>query len=100
MQQVNGALPKVPVALGNGLTLVQYDASNFGFLRLAVSKTQIVGTYTSAPYSVGATPAAKVVDSFTVDLVKNTVVTGTRGGGGGGGNKKPKQPKQPPKKRR
>ena len=100
MQQVNGALPKVPVALGNGLTLVQYDASNFGFLRLAVSKTQIVGTYTSAPYTSGATPAAKVVDSFTVDLVKNTVVTGTRGGGGGGGNKKPKQPKQPPKKKR
>jgi hypothetical protein len=77
---------------------VQYDASNFGFLRLAVSKTQIVGTYMSAPYASGATPAAKVVDSFTVDLVKNTVVTGT--GGGGGANKKPKQPPKPPKKKK
>jgi|HubBroStandDraft_1064217.scaffolds.fasta_scaffold02043_4 hypothetical protein len=100
MQKVNGALPKVPLAVGSGLTLVQYDASNFGFLRLTVSKTQIVGTYMSAPYVVGATPAAKVVDSFTVDLVKNTVVTGAGGGGGGGGNKKPKRPKKPPKKKR
>jgi acid phosphatase type 7 len=98
MQKVNGALPKVPLAVGSGLTLVQYDASNFGFLRLAVSKTQIVGTYMSAPYASGATPAAKVVDSFTVDLVKNTVVTGT--GGGGGANKKPKQPPKPPKKKK
>jgi hypothetical protein len=92
MQQVNGALPKAPLALGNGLTLEQYDATNFGFLRLAVSKTQIIGTYFSAPYSSGSTPNAKVVDSFTVDLVKNTVTTGT----GGGGKKKP----TPAKKRK
>jgi hypothetical protein len=74
---------------------VQYDASDFGFLRLAVSKTQIVGTYMSAPYSSGTTPAAKVIDTFTVDLVKNTVVTGTSSGGGGGGN----NPKPTPKKK-
>ena len=98
MQKVNGAVPKAPVALGNGLTLVQYDDANFGFLRLAVSKTQIVGTYFSAPYASGTTPAAKVLDSFTVDLVKNTVVTGTGGGSGGGSGKKPKPPKK--KKRR
>ncbi len=95
MQTVNGAPPKVPMALGSGLTLVQYDASDFGFLRLAVSKTQIVGTYMSAPYSSGTTPAAKVIDTFTVDLVKNTVVTGTSSGGGGGGN----NPKPTPKKK-
>jgi hypothetical protein len=95
MQMVNGALPKAPLSLGNGLTLEQYDATNFGFLRLAVSKTQIVGTYLSAPYSSGATPAAKVVDSFTVDLVKNTV---TAGSGGGGAKKKPTPAKK--KKRR
>lgn len=98
MQLVNGALPRAPLAVGNGLTLEQYDASNFGFLRLEVSKTQVIGTYFSAPYSSGATPAAKVADSFTVDLIKNTVVTGTGGGGGGGGNKKPTHPKK--KKRR
>jgi hypothetical protein len=56
-----------------------------------VSKTQIVGTYLSAPYSVGGTPAAKAVDSFTIDLAKNTVVTGM---GGAGPKPKPKPPKK------
>jgi len=100
MQLVNGALPKAPLSVGSGLTLEQYDANNFGFLRLAVSKTQIVGTYMSAPYSAGSAPAAKVVDGFTVDLVKNTVVTTAgAGGGAGGGGKKPK-PTPPKKKKR
>ena len=55
MQKVNGAiLPKAPLAVGNGLTLEQYDANNFGFLRLEVSKTQILGTYMSAPYASGS----------------------------------------------
>jgi acid phosphatase type 7 len=100
MQQVNGALPKAPLALGNGLTLEKYDATDFGFLRLAVSRTQIVGTYISAPYSSGAAPSASVIDSFTVDLVKNTVTTGTGGNSGGGGGKKPKpQPAKKKKKR-
>ncbi|HWY02916.1 MAG TPA: metallophosphoesterase family protein [Candidatus Acidoferrum sp.] len=76
LQRVNGAYPKAPLALGNGLTLEQYDQDNFGFLRLEVSKTQIVGSYFSAPYSVGGTPVAKLVDSFTVNLAKNTVATG------------------------
>jgi hypothetical protein len=103
MQQVNGAYPKVPLPLGSGLTLEQYDQDNFGFLRVEVSKTQIVGTYISAPYSVGATPAATVADTFTVDLAKNTVVTGVPSPGGGGGKKPkpkpPKKPAKPPKKR-
>jgi len=64
---------------------------------LEVSKTQILGTYISAPYVVGATPAAKVADSFTVDLMKKTVVTGT---GGSGPKPKPKPPKKKKKKKR
>jgi acid phosphatase type 7 len=99
MQLVNGAPPKAPLALGNGLTLEQYDAKNFGFLRLSVSKTQIVGTYFSAPYVSGATPSASVIDNFTVDLVKNTVTTGA-GGSAGGGRKKPKPSPSKKKKRR
>jgi hypothetical protein len=91
LQQVQGASPKAPLSLGNGLTLEQYDQDNFGFLRLEVSKTQIVGTYLSAPYSVGGTPAAKAVDNFTIDLAKNTVVTGM---GGAGPKPKPKPPKK------
>jgi hypothetical protein len=63
------------VALGSGLTLEQYDQDNFGFLRLEVSKTQIVGTYFSAPYSAGNQPAATRVESFAIDLIKNTVQT-------------------------
>ncbi len=77
LQLVNGAYPKAPLAVTSSLTLEQYDQDNFGFLRLEVSKNQIIGTYLSAPYSVGGTPAAKVADSFTVDLTKKTVKTGT-----------------------
>jgi calcineurin-like phosphoesterase family protein len=93
LQLVNGAYPKAPLVVTGGLTLEQYDQDNFGFLRLEVSKTQIVGTYLSAPYSVGGTPAAKVADSFTVDLTKKTVVTGS-GDSGGGGRPKPKPHKK------
>ena len=87
LQRVNGAYPKAPLAVTSGLTLEQYDQDNFGFLRLEVSKTQIVGTYLSAPYSVGGTPTATVADSFTVDLTKKTVMTGTGGSGVRGGHK-------------
>ena len=80
LQKINGAYPDPtrPLAVGNGLTLERYDQNNFGFLRLEVSKTQIVGTYMSAPYAVGASPAASAVESFTVDLAKHTVVTGVK----------------------
>ena len=97
LQKVNGAYPKAPLVIGAGLSLEQYDQDDFGFLRLEVSKTQIVGTYLSAPYSVGGTPVAKVKDSFTVDLTKNTVVTG--GGGAGGGATLPKPKPKPLKKK-
>ena len=76
LHQINGGKPPAPLPLGNSLTLEQYDEDNFGFLRVEVSKTQIVGTYFSAPYVSGGTPAAKVVETFVVDLLKNTVTTG------------------------
>src|SRR5208283_4504891 len=83
LQQINGANPKAPLALPNGLTLDQYDQKNFGFLRLEVRQNQIAGTYFSAPYVAGGTPTAKVVDSFVIDLVKHTVKTVPAGGTGG-----------------
>jgi hypothetical protein len=95
LQQVNGAYPKAPLQVGSGLTLECYDQTNFGFLRLAVSKTQIVGTYMSAPYTGSLSPDASVVESFTIDLAKNTVVTGS----GGGSGKKPKPSKKSKKKK-
>ena len=101
LHKVNGEDPAVPLSVGGGLTLEQYDQKNFGFLRLEVSKAQIVGTYYSAPYVSGGTPTASVVDSFVVDLGNNTVATSGSGIGttGGGGVKPGKGPKPPKKKR-
>jgi hypothetical protein len=75
LQTINGAYPKPNLSLENGLTLEQYDQDNFGFLRLEVSKSQILGTYFSAPYSPSGQTAGHRLESFAVDLVKNTVQT-------------------------
>jgi hypothetical protein len=99
LQKVNGVYPKAPLPIGNSLTLEQYDQDNFGFLRVEVSTTQIVGTYLSAPYSVGGTPSASTLESFTVDLAKNTVSTGAGGGGGGAGHHPTPKPPKKKKKR-
>jgi calcineurin-like phosphoesterase family protein len=94
LHQINGADPTVPLSLGNGLTFEQYDQKNFGFLRLEVSKTQIAGTYLSAPYVTGSTPVAKVADRFVIDLAKNTVTTTASGAQGKPEPKPPKRPKK------
>jgi acid phosphatase type 7 len=97
VNQINGAYPSAPLPIGGGLTLEQYDQNNFGFLRLEVSKTQIVGTYLSAPYTApysGAAVTPGVADNFVVDLTNNTVVTG---GGGSKPGPKPKPGPSPPK---
>ena len=93
LHQINGADPKVPLSLGNGLIFEQYDQKNFGFLRLEVSRTQIAGTYRSAPYVPGSTPAAKVVDTFLIDLTKHTVTTT-------GSGSKAKVARKPPKRKK
>ncbi len=105
LHKINGALPTPPLPVGGGLTLEQYDQGNFGFLRLEVSKTQILGTYFSAPYAVSGTPTATAKDSFVVDLVNHTVATGTGGQAGKPAKPgakpgpRPKTPKRPKKKR-
>jgi hypothetical protein len=75
LQKIDGSFPSAPLSLPKGLTLEQYDQENYGFLRLEVSKTQIVGTYFSDHFSDGADPNASVVDSFAVDLENKTVQT-------------------------
>jgi len=106
LQKIGGAFPTTPLKISSDLTLETYDQTNFGFLRLEVSKTQILGTYTSAPYDPsGAAPASVVKDSFTIDLTRNTVTTGAAKGSGGpakppkpgGKNPKPAKPAKPPK---
>ncbi|HEV2675922.1 MAG TPA: metallophosphoesterase [Aliidongia sp.] len=75
LQKVRGAYPTTPLHIDPGLTLERYDQDNFGFLRLEISKSEIVGSYLSAPYAVGGTPDAKVLESFTIDLASRTVRT-------------------------
>ena len=77
LHKVNGAEPTVPLDLGDGLTLDQYDTADFGFLRLEISASQIQITYLAAPFSTAASPAANVIDTFTIDLTKHTVTTTT-----------------------
>jgi acid phosphatase type 7 len=77
LQKINGQYPQTPLTIDSNLTLEAYDQTNFGFLRLEISKSQIVGTYLSAPAALpgGEPPTAQVADSFTVDLERNTVQT-------------------------
>ena len=83
LQKVNGAYPKAPLAVG-AASRWSNTTSNFGFLRLEVSKTQILGTYMSAPYSTrAAQPQAWWILSPSIWL-KTQYVPVSRGGGGGG----------------
>jgi acid phosphatase type 7 len=75
LQKVKGAYPSAPLQIDAGLRLERYDQDNFGFLRLEISKAQIVGTYLSAPYQVSGAPAGKIVESFAIDLAARTVRT-------------------------
>jgi hypothetical protein len=77
------------------LSLEGYDHFNFGFLRLEISKTQIVGTYLSAPAALpgGEPPTAKMTDGFTVDLERHTVQTNSTQGQSSGAKRAPKRAK-------
>lgn len=75
LHTIGNAYPKTPLQLENGLTLEKYDQDNFGFLRLEISKAQILATYFSAPYFAGGSPTSSVVERFAVDLVNHTVQT-------------------------
>jgi hypothetical protein len=76
LHKIDGQYPPTPLPLESGLTLDDYDQDNFGFLRLELSKTQILGTYFSAPYAPGATtPTGTVVERFAIDVPNYTVKT-------------------------
>ncbi|MBV9786394.1 MAG: metallophosphoesterase [Acidisphaera sp.] len=75
LHKINGADPPAPLDLGNGLRLEQYDQKNFGFLRMEISASSIVGTYLSAPYSPAGTGTAKKTDGFSIDLASHSVRT-------------------------
>ncbi len=75
LNKIDGAYPQAPLQIGDDLRLEQYDQDNFGFLHLEISKTQISGTYYSAPYSSGGTPNTQAVESFAIDVAGFTVQT-------------------------
>jgi len=75
LQKIDGEDPTAPLQINDTLRLEQYDQENFGFLRLSVSAQTITGTYFSAPYSAGSTPAATAVETFTIDVANFTVQT-------------------------
>jgi len=75
LHKINGQYPSVPLTINSDLILEQYNQTNFGFLRLAISPTQITGTYLSAPFTTTATPVGQQTDSFTLNLSTHTVTT-------------------------
>jgi acid phosphatase type 7 len=75
LRKIKGAYPVAPLSLPDDLTLEQYDHLNFGFLRLEVGKSEILGTYFSAPYSPGGIPDRKKADGFVIDLAHHKVKT-------------------------
>jgi hypothetical protein len=77
LPQINGAFPDpdVPLKINDTLQLERYDQDNFGFLRLEISKSQISGTYFSAPYVAGSSPVGGMTDRWRVDVAARTVQT-------------------------
>ena len=75
LHKINGKYPTAPLQLGPDLRLEQYDQNNFGFLRLEFSKTQILGTYISAPYPSPSEPQGTVLETFSVELATHSVTT-------------------------
>jgi hypothetical protein len=63
------------MTISDTLKLERYDHDNFGFLRLEITKEQILGTYFSAPYVAGSSPAGGVTDRWRVDVASHTVQT-------------------------
>ena len=73
LHKIKGKPPMAPLQLCDTLRLESYDDQYFGFLRLEVTKDDIVGTYYSAPYVEGETPKPRITDGFTIDLAARTV---------------------------
>lgn len=68
LHKIGANYPKAPFTVTPTLILQNYDQDNFGFLRIEVTKTEITGIYSSAPFAVSGTPKAKVMDKFSVNL--------------------------------
>jgi acid phosphatase type 7 len=68
LHKIDGAYPKAPLQLSETLELASYDQDNFGFVRIEVTREQIIGTYLSAPYEETKIVTPSAEDTFTIDL--------------------------------
>ena len=73
LHKIKGKPAVTPLQLSDTLRLECYDDQYFGFVRLEVTKEQIVGSYFSALYEEGATPRVRTTDGFAVNLAARTV---------------------------
>ena len=68
LQKIGSSYPEAPLQLTDTLALENYDQTNFGFLRLEITDSEIAATYSSAPYAEEQTPATQVMDQWTIPL--------------------------------
>lgn len=73
LHKIKGKPAVTPLQLSDTLRLECYDDQYFGFMRLEVTKDEIMGSYFSAPYEEGATPRVRTTDGFTINLAARTV---------------------------
>ena len=99
-----------PDGQGNTVNLDQYNDTDFGFLRITVSATEIGVVSLGVDPKAAAGTAPTTVDSFVVNLAAHTVTTGSapsapsarptrrRGHGGSTHHRSPATPVAPPRK--
>jgi len=73
LHKVSGNYPRTPMTLSDTLTLESYNQVDFGFLRVEVTKEQIVGMYYADLFEENKTPTLKTTDRFTIDIKTRTV---------------------------
>lgn len=73
LHKIKGKRAVTPLQLSDTLRLECYDDQYFGFMRLEVTKDEIIGSYFSALYEEGVTPRVRTTDGFTVNLAARTV---------------------------
>jgi 3',5'-cyclic AMP phosphodiesterase CpdA len=66
-----------PDGQGNTISLDQYNETDFGFLRITVSPSEIIVVSLGVDPNVAAGTAPAVIDSFIVNLAAHTVTTGS-----------------------
>ncbi|MGB6691419.1 MAG: metallophosphoesterase [Terracidiphilus sp.] len=66
-----------PDGQGNTVNLDQYNETDFGFLRITVSASEIIVVSLGVDPNAAAGTAPTVIDSFVVNLAAHTVATGS-----------------------